>query len=347
MAGTAGGTGNVTMRDVAEAAGVSTKTVSNVVNGYPYIRAETRERVEAALAALGYRMNVSARNLRQGRTGMIALVVPELRAPYFAELADSVISAADAHGLRVLIEQTGGAREREVEVLSGALRHLVDGVIFSPLALHTGDRERFGVDFPLVLLGESVFGSAADHVTMSNVEGATAATAHLLGLGRRRVAAIGVGHEGRPGSATLRLEGYRAALAEAGLPVLPELEVATTGWHRAGGEQAVLGLLDRGTPFDAVVAFNDALAHGVLHALHRRRVAVPEDVAVVGFDDTEESSYSTPTLTSVEPGRAQIAQAAVELLVRRAEEGRTGDARRAELVVAPFTLQVRESTVGG
>jgi DNA-binding LacI/PurR family transcriptional regulator len=341
-------TGNVTMRDVAEAAGVSTKTVSNVVNGYPYIRPETRERVEAALAALGYRMNVSARNLRQGRTGMIALVVPELRAPYFAELADSVITAADAHGLRVLIEQTGGDRDREVEVLQGALRHLVDGVIFSPLALHARDRARFAVEFPLVLLGESVFGSAADHVTMSNVEGARAATAHLLGLGRRRVVALGAPPDDRPGSATLRLEGYRGALADAGLAVDPALEVVAATWHRAGGERAVLELLDAGVAFDAVFAFNDALAHGVLHALHRRRVSVPQDVAVVGFDDTEESSYSTPTLTSVEPGRAEIARTAVELLVRRsAGEGTGADEHEPVLVTAPFTLQVRESTVLG
>jgi DNA-binding LacI/PurR family transcriptional regulator len=156
------------------------------------------------------------------------------------------------------------------------------------------------------------------------------------------VVALGAPTDDRRGSATLRLEGYRAALADAGVAVDPALEVAAATWHRAGGERAVLDLLDARIGFDAVFAFNDALAHGVLHALHRRRVAVPQDVAVVGFDDTEESSYSTPTLTSVEPGRAEIARTAVELLVQRS----AGDDAPHEpvLVTAPFTLQLRESS---
>ena len=110
----------VTMHEVAARAGVSIKTVSNVVNGYQYIRPATKERVEAAIADLGYQVNISARNLRRGRTGIIGLAVPELSLPYFAELADSVIRAAEARGLTVLIEQTGSVRERELEVLSGA-----------------------------------------------------------------------------------------------------------------------------------------------------------------------------------------------------------------------------------
>ncbi len=141
------------MHDVAQRAGVSIKTVSNVVNGYPYIRPGTRERVERAIDELGYRLNVSARNLRARRTGMIALAVPELSLPYFAELADSVIRAADELGFTVLIEQTGASRDRELEVLSGRRRHLTDGLIFSPLALGTDDLDLFTVDFPLVLLG--------------------------------------------------------------------------------------------------------------------------------------------------------------------------------------------------
>ena len=131
----------VTMHDVAQRAGVSVKTVSNVVNGYPYLRPATKERVEAAIAELGYQLNVSARNLRQGRTGMIGLAVPELSQPYFAELADMVIQAGEDRGVTVLIEQTGAERARERAVLSSDHRLLTDGLLFSPLALGQDDVE--------------------------------------------------------------------------------------------------------------------------------------------------------------------------------------------------------------
>ncbi|WP_420813934.1 LacI family DNA-binding transcriptional regulator, partial [Phytoactinopolyspora endophytica] len=164
------------MYDVAKLAGVSVKTVSNVINGYPYIRDNTRTRVLDAIEQLDYRLNVTARNLRSGRTAMIALAVPELRLPYFAELAGSVIGAAEAANLDVLIEQTNGDRARELEVLAGRRRHLTDGVIFSPLALGEEDREIFDTEIPMVLLGERIFNSGCDHVTMRNTEGAKAAT---------------------------------------------------------------------------------------------------------------------------------------------------------------------------
>lgn len=335
--------GNVTMHDVALAAGVSVKTVSNVVNGYPYLRPATKARVEAAIAELGYHVNVAARNLRKGRTGMIALALPELRLPYFAELADSVIQVAERAGLRVLIEQTGARRDRELDILAGSLRHLVDGVIFSALALGPDDRDLFDVDFPLVLLGESVFGTSVDHVTMSNVEGAAAATAHLVAIGRTRIAAVGAHRGEETGSAALRLRGYRQALEAGGLEYDPALVAPAGLWHRSTGERAVLDLLADGVGFDAVFAFNDALAHGALHALHVRRIGVPDDVAVVGFDDIEESAYSTPTLTSIAPGRESIAARAVQLLVERADASARQD-RPPALVVAPYELRVRQST---
>jgi DNA-binding LacI/PurR family transcriptional regulator len=334
----------VTMHDVAAIAGVSIKTVSNVINGYPYIRPETKERVEAAIAQLGYRVNISARNLRQGRTGMIGLAVPELSLPYFAELADSVIRAAEEHGIIVLIEQTNASRERELEVLSGQRRHLTDGLIFSPLALGTEDRAHFAVDFPMVLLGERIFGGPADHVTMSNVEAARAATQHLIDSGRRRIAVIGA-HEGETvGSAALRVRGYEQALADAGLPLDPALVGEAGLWHRATGAEAMERMLDAGTPFDAVFGLNDALAIGALHALHDRGVAVPDEVAVIGFDDIEDAAYASPPLSSVAPGRETIARTAVDLLLARVAG--TAPAGHVE-VVTDFEVVVRESTSGG
>ncbi|RMI09145.1 LacI family DNA-binding transcriptional regulator [Cellulomonas triticagri] len=331
------------MHDVAAMAGVSIKTVSNVINGYPYIRPETKERVEAAIAELGYQVNISARNLRQGRTGMIGLAVPELSLPYFAELADSVIRAAEQHGLIVLIEQTNASRERELEVLSGQRRHLTDGLIFSPLALGTEDRAHFAVDFPLVLLGERIFGGPADHVTMSNVDAARAATQHLIATGRRRIALIGA-HEGETvGSAALRQRGYEQALTDAGLPVDPALIGEAGLWHRSTGADAMARMLDTGTEIDAVFGLNDALAIGALHVLHDRGVVVPDEVAVIGFDDIEDAAYASPPLSSVAPGREQIAATAVDLLLARVAG--TAPAEHVE-VITDFEVVTRESTVG-
>lgn len=330
------------MHDVAARAGVSIKTVSNVLNEYPYIRPTTRERVERAIAELGYQVNLSARNLRRGTTGIIGLALPELRLPYFAELADSVIRAAEQEGLTVLIEQTGAERARELAVLTSAQRQMTDGLLYSPLALDLGDLTSLDLDFPMVLLGERIFGAKADHVTMANVDASRAATEHLIACGRRRIAVVGAHLDETTGSAALRLDGYRAALEAAGLPYDPALVGEAGLWHRATGAEAMNRLLDAGVDIDGVFAMNDALALGVLHALHDRGTGVPEQVAVIGFDDIEEAQYSSPTLSSIAPGREQIARTAVELLRDRIARGDGAGAPRT--VVADFTVVAREST---
>lgn len=332
------------MHDVARLAGVSIKTVSNVLNGYPYVRETTRAKVLAAVDQLGYKMNISARNLRTGRTGIIALAVPELSLPYFAQLADAVIHAAEKHSLTVLVEQTGAMRDREMTVLSGTRNHLVDGLIFAPLALGPDDVEFPSVDFPMVLLGERIFRGPFDQVAMSNVEAARAAAAHLTSLGRRRIAVVGAHLAEAPRTPALRLDGYRAALRDAGLPYLDELVVEADLWHRSTGAEAMRTLMDSGVSFDGVFCFNDTLALGAMHVLLRRGVRIPDDVAVIGFDNIEDAKFSMPPLTSVEPGRDQIARMAVELL---AEQIGTKDAHREHRqVVADFAIQVRESTAG-
>jgi DNA-binding LacI/PurR family transcriptional regulator len=332
-----------TMHDVAKLAGVSIKTVSNVLSGYPYIRDTTRAKVLAAVDQLGYRMNISARNLRAGRTGIIALAVPELSLPYFAELADAVIRSAEERSWTVLVEQTGAVREREIAVLSGSRTHLVDGLIFAPQAVGAADIDHLRGDFPIVVIGERIFEGPVDNVTMSNLDAARAATGHLLDLGRRRIAVIGA-HPGEgDGTAPLRMEGYLAALLGAGLAPAGELVAPAGLWHRAEGAEGMRQLLESGVPLDAVFCFNDNLALGAMHMLHRHGVRIPDDVAVIGFDDIEEARFSMPPLSSVQPGRAQIARSAVELLT---EQIAAKGARAHRQIVADFTVQVRESTAG-
>ncbi|TWD81337.1 LacI family transcriptional regulator [Kribbella amoyensis] len=332
----------VTMRDVAQHAGVSPKTVSNVMNGYPYIREETRLRVLASIDALGYQLNISARNLKSGRTGIIGLAVPELSLPYFAELADAAITAAEKHGLTVMIEQTGAVRERELAALARPRGHLVDGLLFSPLALGPDDAEHLRTSTPTVLLGERIFHGPVDHVMIDNVAGTRAAVQHLLDLGRRRIAVLGT-HPGEiVGTAAIRYGAYAATLAEVGLEPLPELAAYAGPWHRSTGAEAMTALLESGQKFDAVLGLNDTLALGALRVLAQRGIRVPDDLAVAGFDDIDEARYSTPTLTTVDPGRAQIATTAVELLVERMN----GDESGQREIVAQYQLHVRESTTG-
>lgn len=331
-----------TMRDVARAAGVSVKTVSNVVNDFPHVSEATRLKVRAAIDELGYQMNFSARNLSLGRTGMITLAVPELSLAYFAELSDAVIDAAAERGYTVLIEQTGGSREREMEVLFSARRRMTDGLIFSPLALRGHDSPALEVDFPIVLLGERSLHSRVPHVAMANTAGARAATEHLLAQGRRRLAVVGSFDETGTGAGSLRTDGIRAALRDAGFALDPALVGRAETWNRSAGADAMRGLLDAGARFDAVVGLNDVLALGAMRVLYERGVDVPGDVAVVGFDDIEEAQFSRPSLTTVDPGRDEIARAAVGLLLDRL--GREVAAPEPEEVVAGFALRVREST---
>lgn len=331
-----------TLHDVAKLAGVSFKTVSNVVNNHPHVAAATRERVLLAVEQLGYRPNRSARSLRSGRTGAIGLAVPELSLAYFAELADEVITVAEEHDVVVLIEQTGGDVRRELEVLSGARRQMTDGLLFSPLGLSNDDADRLNVDFPLVLLGERIFNGPVDHVTMENVEGARAATEHLLESGRRRIAVVGA-HPGETiGSAGLRVAGYRSAIEAAGIEYDDALVMDAGPWHRVNGAEAMRRFLDREVPFDAVFALNDELALGALRVLGERGFRVPHDVSIVGFDDIDEAQYSFPSLSTVDPGRREIARLAVETLLARIQGVEPDPALRE--IRSQFRVISREST---
>lgn len=332
------------LRDVAKLAGVSVKTVSNVVNDYVHVTDSTRERVLRAIEELNYRPNPAARSLRKGRSGLIGLAVPEVNIPYFSELAGLVIEAAAEQSWTVLIDQTSGKIEHELLVSEGIRSHLLDGLIFSPIAMGAEELARRRDDTPLVLLGERAFDGPADHVAIDNVAAARDATAHLVSLGRRRIAAIGDQRHVPAGrTAHLRLAGYQQALAEAGLPYEEELVRPADAYHRADGADSMARLLELPEPPDAVLCFADLLALGALRTLLAAGRRVPEDVAVVGFDDIEDGRFSTPTLTTIRPDKRQIAALAVSFLLSRSTDGRDVPRRQ---VQAAYDLVVRESTAG-
>lgn len=327
------------MHDVAALAGVSQRTVSNVVNGYVHVRAETRERVQKAIDELKYRPNVSARNLRTGRSGLIALAVPEIAAPYFAELADRVQQEADRVGLVLLVSQTGGTRERELQVLDGFSSAVIDGLILSPVALTAADLASHEMRIPTLLLGERVDAGEFIHVSVDNVEAARVATMHLLGKGRKRIAALGVLPETLGlGPGVRRLEGFHDALKSAGL-YDRRIEISSSEWTLASGYEAATRALREHPDVDAFFCFNDLMAIGAIKALNDQGVPIPEQVAIVGWDDIKEAAFTYPPLTTIAPDKITIAQRSVERLVSRIG----GSGPTVDEIVAPFTLIKRES----
>lgn len=330
----------VRLIDVAVVAGVSQKTVSNVVNDYPHVSARTRERVLAAIETLGYRPNLSARNLARGRSGIVALVIPELHNPYFSRLTDLTLREADRLSLAVLIEQTGGVTERERLAISRQRSRLVDGIIMSVSALDAKELAQRTGSTPLVVLGERVFDGSVDHVAGDNVAAARDVTQHLLDEGRRRIAVIGMERALQPGLATLRHAGYVQALEGNDVPFDDRLVLEVPSLTRTCGREAVDRLLESET-FDAIVCFNDLLAMGALKSLAAHGVSVPDDVAVAGFDNTEEGEFGTPALTTVDWDTAEIVHRAVEVLHERIDGRR--DVPPADILV-PHRLIVREST---
>jgi DNA-binding LacI/PurR family transcriptional regulator len=328
------------MADVGARAGVTARTVSNVLSGNTHVRPETRDRVLRAVDDLGYRINAAARSLKTGRTGTITLAIPDLGIDYFADLARRIMTQAERHDWAVVIEQTGARRDQELSILSGARRQHSDGLIFQPHALGPGDEKYLVGNDRLVILGDRIFHGPVDHVTMANTAAARMATQYLIDRGYQRIAAIGTNPRVRSVSAaSLRLDGYLDALTGAGIPVSPEYIVTAEDWHLRDGAIAMAQLLALPTRPDAVFCFNDTLAFGALQAAYSAGLSTPRDIAVVGFDNVPMAEFSIPPLTTIEPGTDEIAKLAVDLLSARVE-GRS--AAPVELV-ASCSLIARQS----
>ncbi|WP_164983891.1 LacI family DNA-binding transcriptional regulator [Cellulomonas endophytica] len=332
----------VRMVDVARAAGVSTMTVSNVVNGRPGVGPDTRSRVMQAVDELGYEVNAAARSLRTGRTGAIGLVLPDLDSPYYAHLSNRLSAGAQERGRHLLLERTGGTREQELDAVSFAHLRRYDGAVVTLVRLDAADLDRMRFGTPVVFLGESPVPRRFDHVMMDNVGGSREATDHLLRTGSRRVAIVGGRRDDTDDMGSLRTRGYRQAHADLGRAVDPCLVVETASYTWRHGYEAVRSLHADGLDVDGVFAVTDTLATGALRALADLGLRVPQDVQVIGFDNGPETDFLVPRLSSVEPGNDAIAALALDLLERRIRGEGAGTARPTTTTRAHLVL--REST---
>ncbi len=329
------------LREVAELAGVSVKTASNVLGGYAKVTPEREKSVKRAAKESGYRPNLGARSLRGGKTGLIGLAVPNLRIAYFAEIAHSVIEAANNLKWTILIDQTDGQIAKEKEVISGIRPHLIDGLIYSPIQLSGDELVNSAEDLPIVLIGENNQQNKFDYVSIDNIQAAKDATNHLLQtLNRRKIAVIGQDADPNRSTGQVRVEGYKAALTENGIKVNPDLIATVADFTHKEGYEAAVRLLNSKVKFDGLFCFNDLLAVGAMKALSENGIRVPKDVAVIGFDDTDEGKFHTPSITSISPDKDSLAQSAVNLLNDRIEGSYAGPARE---IVIRHSISFRES----
>lgn len=327
------------MHDVAAAARVSVATVSRVLNGNERVDRERQRRVLSAIEELGYRRDGVARNLRRGSTKVWGLVISDIENPFFTSLVRGVQDQADKEGYSVILLNSDEDLNKEARCLTLMVEERVAGAILSPVSETESAIDLLvSAGTPTVMVDRRVRDLEADTVIVDNVLGAYEGTMHLLAAGHRRVACI----SGPTGSTTglNRLNGYLRALEETELPVEREL-IRTTDFKREGGYRATLDLFRQNPLPDAVIVMNNLMTEGALHALRELGLRVPQDVALVGFDDLSWATLVEPRLTTIAQPVRELGRAAAELLGRRCRGETLGFP--AEVTLAP-TLQIRESS---
>ncbi len=316
---------HVTIKDVARLAGVSTKTVSRVINNQAEISDETRARVQAAIEQLGYRPNILARSLVNQRTNTLAVVAwgIELFGP--SHTVVGIEQSADALGYSLVLNLRCGPTDNDVEaVLDNLAARRVDGIIWA--IPQVGENHKWLDASHLDNLPPLVYLSMEPRpglsvIAIDNRRGAIEATQHLLAQGRRRIGIIAgplAWWEARE-----RLAGWKLALEQAGLAFSEDLCVEGD-WSAASGERAMRALLSQNPELDAVFACNDQMALGALGVLNATGHRVPADVAVVGFDDIPEAAFFLPPLTTIHQQLDEVGAIAVQTLHRLIEEQRQG-----------------------
>lgn len=334
---TEGQHGQPTIVSIAERAGVSIASVSRVLNGVG-ARRDTVEKVERAAADLGYVPNAVARSLKGGRTRQLTFAMPDIGNPVYVAMVRAIQAVAKTAGYRLLLHSTDAVVDDELAVLRSLGDRTSDGLILCPIRITDEHVEALRTAAgPVVVIGSLPDGVPVDSVRADSVAGAALAVRHLHETGRRRIAFVNGPSDTVPGGN--RDQGYRAALADCGLPYDPSLVVHTEFGIESGAE-ATDRLLDARP--DAVFCANDQLALGAARALHARGLRIPEDVAVAGMDDSVLAQAGWPPLTSVDLGSTERGRQAAELLLKRLDAATELPAPRS--TTAPPRLVVRAST---
>lgn len=340
-----------TLSDIAATVGVAPMTVSRVVNRTGYVSERTREKVLQAIKELNYRRNGSARNLKRQCTETVGLVLGDISNPYSTELANAVRETLSTRGFSLFICISEHSAKEDIAAIGALVNHSVDGLIVATRSNKGGDeylREIVESSVPVVVIGRDFKHDDVDFVSTDNLNGGFEATRHLIDLGHRRIGFIGATLSG--GSSLKRLQGYLKALEQYKIPVDERLitgpkeaisEVPGYSTERIGyeGMKRLLSLPNRPT---AIFARNDFTAIGAMTAIKEAGLRIPEDIAIVGFDDIPLSVHTSPSLTTVrQPMRLQ-GQLAAEMLLERIGSDELGPRREH---ILNCELIIRNSTV--
>jgi LacI family transcriptional regulator len=328
-----------TIKDVAEAAGVSIATVSRVLNQNGYVSPELNQRVQDAIAALGYQRNALARNLRRSESLTLGILVPDSNNSFFSEIAKGVEETCFAKGYTVVLCNTDENPDKATSYLSNLYQHRVAGFIVVSLGDFKPRLQKLIEDgYPIVIVDRPVTDLKADSVISDNFSGARLAMQHLIQLGHRRIAYV-VGNMHLE-TIKARWAGVMSTLEEYGVPLDPSLVYEHGDYTPKSGYAAAEALLKRADPPTAIFAFNDLMAFGVLSYAQMNGIHIPSKVSVVGFDDVTLAAYSAPSLTTVAQPKYALGQKVAEILLDRIH----GDTSPPIKLVLPTELIVRCST---
>jgi len=340
-----------TLSDVAATVGVAPMTVSRVINGNGYVSEGTREKVLDAVKKMHYRRNGLARNLKRQRTDTVGLVIGDISNPFSTELANAVRESLSFRGYNLFICISEHSAKEDISAFESLVDHNVEGIIVATRSNRDGDarlNEIADNGVPIVVVGRDFRHGSVDSIAADNFTGGFEATQHLIDLGHKRIAFIGAAFENR--SSLKRLQGYLKALADHGIPVDERLitgrkESASDvpGYSTESiGYEGMKRLLSLPNPPTAVFARNDFTAMGAISAAKEAGLSIPQEIAVIGFDDTPMALHTTPPLTTVRQPMKVQGQLAAELLIRRISGN---EEIQTETRVLDCELIIRESTV--
>jgi len=330
-----------TVYDVAAEAGVSTQTVSRVLNNYSKVSKDTRERVLAAIEKLHYEPNSLAQGLVTRRTKTIGVVVYDISNPFYGQLVRGVSDTAYAGGYEVIIGNSDADPKKDISYLRVFSRRRVDGIlatIADPSTSHLG--QWLHASCPVVFLDKFFRSESCSFVTVNNRRASCEAVEHLLSLGHRRIGILTASSTASD-SIQERYEGYRVALQSQGVAEDPRLVAVSERQNQDGGERAMETLLRAGGMPTAVFCSNDAMAMGAMQAIYARGLRIPQDISVVGFDDVPVARLLRVPLTTVAQPIREMGSAAMGLLAERIQGGTSLPHRH---IVLDARLVLRDST---